>query len=104
MAQQAVYTETMAANAAQWLQTAPVWTRGTRKADGLALVIFPSASVPGTGHYTTETACSCKGFQHRGRCSHVLAVKIEARQARERFAQPTQDYADDPSLGLVEAF
>lgn len=83
MAQQAVYTETMTANAMQWLQSAQTWTRGVRKSDGLALVIFPSASKPGTGHYTTETACSCRGFQYRNVCSHVLAVRLEIRQARE---------------------
>ena len=82
MTQQA-YTETMTANAMQWLQTAYCWTRGVRKADGMAVVIFPSGSKPGSGHETTLESCSCKGYAYRSTCSHLLAVRLEMRQARE---------------------
>lgn len=103
MAAPAVYSESQRARAAALVETAKTWTRGTRKRDGLAFVLFPS-SKPEQAYYTTETACTCKGFLHRGACSHVLAVQTEAQQARELMTRrrPTLDELYDNHL--VSAF
>lgn len=98
---QAVYTESMQANAARLVESAPTWTRGRRKRDGLTFVIFPS-SKPGKAHYANELACTCPSYNYRGACSHVLAVHIEAEQARERAARPLLLYEN--LYGLDEAF
>lgn len=97
----AVYTDSQRARAASLVETAKTWTRGTRKRDGLAFVLFPS-SKPTQAYYTTETACTCKGFFYRGSCAHVLAVQIEAEEAREAFARPTLRYKD--IYGLEDSF
>lgn len=85
MATKAVYTQSMQAKASVLVEQAITWTRATRKSDGLAFVIFPS-SKPGKAWYATEYGCNCPSYTHRGACSHQLAVKTEAEQARERAA------------------
>jgi len=98
---QAVYTESMQANAARLIESAATWTRGRRKRDGLTFVIFPS-SKPGKAHYANELSCTCPSYNYRGACSHVLAVHIEAEQARERAARPLMTYEE--VFGNVDAF
>lgn len=104
MAHQTVYTASQRARAASLVETAQTWTRGTRKLDGLAFVLFPS-SKPGHAYYTTcdGSACTCQGFFYRGACSHALACKMETEQSRERMTRrPTYDELMDDHL--VDAF
>jgi hypothetical protein len=89
-----VYTQSQIKRANELLQTAQTWTRGRRKADGLSLVIFP-ASKPGHAWYTSQLGCTCPGHWHRGTCSHLLAVQIEAKRAQESAAKkPLKTYED----------
>ncbi len=103
MAASVGYTSSQIARAASLLESALTWTRGTRKRDGLAFVLFPS-SKPGHAYYTVcdGSACTCQGFFYRGACSHALACKMEAEQAREAFTKPTLRYED--IYGLEDAF
>ena len=84
---QAAYTLSQQASAERLLAQSLTWTRGRRKSDGLSFIIFPSSDNR-TAYYANERACTCRGFQHRGRCSHELAVKREAEQAREQATRP----------------
>ena len=84
-AQSRVYTNTQKQHAELLLTRAPFWTRGTRKRDGLAFVIFPSTQATAErprAYYSTETACSCPSYQYRGRCAHELAVRTDNERAR----------------------
>lgn len=110
MAAQAVYTESQKAHADLLLSRSHAWTRATRKRDGLAFVIFPSsrrgdANLP-IGYYTTESACTCRGYFYRGYCSHVLAVQREAEQAREAVTRRAryEDVFRGSGFELTDAF
>lgn len=99
-----VYTPSMEAKAAILLEQAQTWARGVRNSDGLAFVVFTS-SKPQTIYYTTESACSCPSFFHRGACSHQLAVKREAEAARAAVGPRRATYAElMAAQGLVDAF
>lgn len=98
MAAPTLYSKYQQEYAEALVTRAKFWTRATRKRDGLAFVIFPSSLGRDSAYYTTETGCTCRGFASRGRCSHQLAVKIEAEAAREAFCAPTERYDEDESL------
>lgn len=99
----AVYSDSQRARAAILVEHAKTWTRGRRRRDNLAFVLFPS-SKSGHAYYANEMACTCAGFLHRGRCSHELAVRLEAEEAREQCAKPTARYEELMDAHLVDAF
>ena len=76
----AVYSKSQWARAASLLEIEKMWTRGTRKSDGLPIVLFPS-SKPGHAYYTSSAGCTCKGYFHRGACAHVLALDLLALES-----------------------
>lgn len=86
-----VYTDSMKARAEILVSESKTWTRGRRKSDSLAFVIFPS-SKPGRAYYSTETACSCPSYYHRLACSHVLAVKTDNERVRAEADRPRKSY------------
>lgn len=95
-------TDSMRAHADLLLSRSHLWTRATRKSDGLAFVIFPS-SRSNTAYYTRcdGGACTCKGYLWRGVCSHALACQIDAERAREaagRKPRPRLDQLMDAWL------
>lgn len=99
-----VYTSSMEARAAVLVGQAQTWARGVRHRDGLAFVVFAS-SKPGTVYYTTESGCTCPSYWHRGACSHVLAVQVEARQARAAVGPRALDRMNELfDRQLVDAF
>ena len=78
-----LYTRYQKDHADVLVQRAKFWTRGVRKSDRLAFVIFPSSRATAekpTAYYTTERGCTCPSFYHRGSCAHELAVRTVARQ------------------------
>ena len=91
------YTISQQASAERLLADSLIWVRGRRKADGVSFVVFPSSN--GRSAYYASLlnggACTCRGFLHRGRCSHELALKRDAEQAREVATKPKRrGYAD----------
>lgn len=86
------FTPSMQANAERLVSMAHTWTRATRKRDRMAFVIFPS-SKPGRAYYSNERACTCPSYTHRLACSHVLACRLEAEEAREQATRPRVPYA-----------
>ncbi len=104
MTAQAGYTDSQRARAAALVENAKLWTRGRRKRDGLAFVLFGS-SKPGHAYYANEFSCTCSGFLYRGKCSHELAVRTEAEAAREQFAPTVKTLKTyEEVYGLVDAF
>lgn len=98
---QKLYTRYQKDHADVLVQRARFWTRGVRKSDRLAFIVFPSSRATAdkpTAYYANERGCTCPSFYHRGSCAHELAVRIEAEQARAAFAAPTEQYDDDESL------
>jgi hypothetical protein len=78
------------------LATVKTWTRGRRKADGVAFVLFPG-SKPGTAWYTRVdgAVCDCPGFAYRQSCAHALAAQLDTKWAREAAARkPLLSYDD----------
>lgn len=52
------------------------WHTGRSKRTGELFFLVPSRSEPGVAHYTCCYGCTCRGFEHRGRCAHVEAVNV----------------------------
>lgn len=103
---QTQYTDSQRARAAALLEQVQTWTRGRRKRDGRAFVLFAS-SKPGHAYYTAVdgSACTCQGYFHRGACSHALACQLDTAQARERAARRHTDDETDAFDGVLsEAF
>ncbi len=50
--------------------------------------LAPSRSVPGVDHRCTSYGCTCKGFEHYGRCAHSRAVAIVGAQESASLARP----------------
>ena len=90
-----VYTKAQLRRAHELLKSAKTWTRGRRKADGVAFVLFPS-SKPGSAHYTRVDGgeCTCKGFEYRRACTHSLAAELDTKWAREAARKPLKRYED----------
>lgn len=89
-----VYTDSMRARAATLLETAKTWNWGRRKSDGIQFVLF-SSSRPGHAYYTSQIACSCTGYLHRGACSHQLAVSLHVERVQEEAARPKRPTYED---------
>lgn len=91
-----VYTPSMEASATVLVENAHTWTRGVVKRTGARFVIFPS-SKPGAAHYASADACTCRSWNFRLACSHVLAVRKAGFDTRPRCYQrdcdnvPTRD-------------
>ena len=112
MTAQKVYTRTQEQHAELLLTRAAFWTRGTRKRDGLAFVVFPSSRATPErprAYYSTETACSCPSYNYRGRCAHELAVRTDNERVRAEAvahfeAALAADVAASERYGLAEAY
>lgn len=110
MATTPMVTESMRAYANILLSKSERWARGVDNEKGVAFVMFASSRTDREGrpmyHQTGRdgSICSCPGFMHRGICSHALAVRQEAEQARERAATPKRRYEDLMDNHLVDAF
>jgi hypothetical protein len=107
MAIQPMVTDSMRAYARVLLSKSPKWARGVDHEKGVAFVMFTSSRVDKDGkpiYHKTRcdgAFCNCPGFYHRGVCSHALACRWEAEQAREDFARPT---VYESLYGNVDAF
>lgn len=105
-----VYTASQQAHAQVLLERSKRWARGVRNRDGLAFVTFASSRLGKDGqpvyYRATESACNCPSFNYRLACSHQLAVKIEAEQARESVGpRSALDRMNElMSAQLVDAF
>lgn len=64
---------TTLAKAKALASTSQTWARGRSKRTGASFYVIP-ASDGRSAHYSTADGCTCTGFMHRGRCSHVEAV------------------------------
>jgi hypothetical protein len=97
-------TTSMTAHTDQLLNSADRWSRGVRKSDGLAFVLFTGSK--GAVYFSTETACSCPGYRHRGICAHQQAVTFSAIAARTAAFAPKVRYEDILGFGddLESAF
>lgn len=80
-------TPSMQAHAQALLARSRKWARGVRTRDGLAFVTFTSSRMNAHGlpiyYYSSERGCTCPGHRNRGICAHVVAIRMEAEQARE---------------------
>lgn len=56
---------------------APTAILGTNRLTGELVALVPSNSQIGKFHVTTLTRCDCRGFQFRGKCSHIAATQHE---------------------------
>ena len=71
-------TPSMLAGADQLLADPTRWTSARRKADNKPFSIVRGRTAT---YYTTPDACTCRGYRHRGICSHSLAATM--RECRE---------------------
>lgn len=46
-------------------------------------VLVASQSTPGSWYECRDERCTCKGFEHRGKCRHADAVQAMARETVE---------------------
>jgi hypothetical protein len=85
-----IVTPSMQARARILLKAQTAWLRGrSLKTDASFWIIAGRTSA----HYTTSSGCTCKSFEHRGVCSHAVAVQLhEQRQAQP--APKRASYAD----------
>jgi hypothetical protein len=97
---QPIITDSMRAYARVLLSKSDRWARGVDHQRGVAFVMFASSRTDREGrpmyHRTGRdgSICTCPGFLHRGICSHALAVRTEAEEARERAATRRPRYED----------
>jgi hypothetical protein len=107
MAIQPIVTDSMRAYARVLLSKSPKWARGVDREKGVAFVMFTSSRTDKDGKPTYHktrcdgNGCTCRGYLYRGVCSHALACRWEAAEARESFAL-IKTY--DEVYGNVDAF
>jgi hypothetical protein len=73
------------AKAEQLAAVAHTWNRGRSKIDGSNFCVVP-ASDGVSAHYANLFGCTCKGYERRGDCSHVEALRIVRRQRDAKIA------------------
>lgn len=87
-------TPSMQARAAVLLAEQSAWLRGRSLVTGESFWIVPGRT---GAHYTTSSGCTCKSFQHRGACSHVVAVQLHEQAVQvpvEPRPKPKASYSD----------
>ncbi len=70
-----VPTASQRAHAAQLVAERDRWLNGRSKENGRPFYVIPGSK--GVAHWTAAdgSGCTCRGYQYRGQCSHVLAVR-----------------------------
>ena len=83
-----VYTDGMHAHAQTLYARRHLWAEGTLMSSGLTFYLFTSSKTnpddsPKLYHTVRDGSfCSCKGYTYRRTCSHSIAVRRAAEEAR----------------------